>query len=147
MPNEEPQRLRQYFENRNCYGIAQLITYLSEDDADRGRCIQIGSSSWIDNDRVLDKITLLMRQYGFPHLPTYLVTCLCGEHSEWHKHLYIGERAAPDGVWVMPLDWLTLFSRHIDAISPQALDLFDRGCGGFAATANAPSSPRDISYL
>ena len=56
-------RLREFFLNRDCPGIAKLVAYLAENPDLR----EIGSSSWIDNERVLDEITLAMRKYGFPH--------------------------------------------------------------------------------
>ena len=119
---EETQRLSALFRSYNCPGIARLVLHLAQKTVDGQPYLELGSSSWVDNDRVLDEITLVMRRYGFPHLSAYLVSL--DEHREWHKHLYIGGR-------IPPLDWLTLFSRHIANISPQALDLFDRGCGGF----------------
>jgi hypothetical protein len=121
-------RLREFFLNRDCPGIAKLVAYLAENPDLR----EIGSSSWIDNERVLDEITLAMRKYGFPHLPAYLAFCDCGEHSEWHKHLYIGGR-------IPPLDWLMLFSMNVEKVSQKALSKFDRGCGGFVETSTAPS--------
>jgi hypothetical protein len=118
---EEVERLRGFFDQRGYRGIVRLINHLAE-GIRRGRpCCEIGSSSWIDNERVLDEITLAMSKYGFPHLPAYQAFCECSEHAEWHKHLYIGGS-------VSPLDWLTLFSMNLESVLPKALALFDSGC-------------------
>jgi hypothetical protein len=121
----ESECLSKFFFEHNCPGIAKLVEFLAKSIASGDPCLEIGSSSWVDNERVLDEITLAMRKYGFPHIPASHVRCDCGEHHEWHKHLYVGGR-------ISPLDWLTLFSHHAGSISPKALDLFDKGCGGFA---------------
>jgi hypothetical protein len=130
----QSERLIEFFSLRQCPGVIDLISHLSDDSDPRGHPVEVGSSSIHDEGRVLDEITLAMRRFGFGHSPATHETCEYGCHSEWHKAIYIGRPASRDGKVpaISPLDWLELFSQVADGVSEPALRRFDLFCGNIA---------------
>ncbi len=123
------QSLRVVFADAGMKGTVLLIDSLAADEDAVASPIQIGSSTIIDRDGLLDEITVLFeKRFGIPNEAAYA-------HENLRlKPLYIGRPRSRDktraaiSVW----EWFSMFAQILPDISEPSWKFFDQVANEFA---------------